>query len=362
MNIDKVLVIESDKGDRQAVKILLELNGITVSFTQEPELVLKHLDNDNIAVVLCSIEYAINTDCNLLALIKNHPRHYKVPVIILAAANADTDIRACFNAGADDYIIKPFTGKNLISTIKARLELNKKFQHHLKNEVNEEMFSLLNKNFNQELLTPLNGILNTTLLMEDLPGVPDVEGLHELLEAIYAAGFRMQRTTQNLRTYSLLNVENGYDTIKKNKEVSLQEVLKSVISNYENHLSSGNKKMDLQVIQDGTWEGPDELVKILFTELIDNAIKFSVYNTTPLVKLLALNNNFQFSVTSEVSEKVFLKSTDIGAFKKFHNDLSRNGLGLGLYICKCIAEKMGYQLIITATSNNVTFTVQNGAF
>ncbi len=54
---------------------------------------------------------------DVLGRIRSHPRHRHTPVIILTAKGQDADREAAMEAGADDFITKPFSPKKLLSRI-----------------------------------------------------------------------------------------------------------------------------------------------------------------------------------------------------------------------------------------------------
>ncbi len=358
MNIEKILLIEDDKGTRQALTILLELNEITTTCAEGPEQAIKLLETESFRLILCALNAAQAGETNLLYYVKNNLKHYKTPVVILASEGEESTVRLALAMGAEDYILKPISGKSFISTIKSRLEIKKKYDDFLTSEINAQVFSLLNKNFNQEILTPLNGIMNATVLLETLEGTESIDGYNELLNVIHVSSFRMQRTTQNLSTYALLHTELSEGQVLSADGIILHDILMLIAGNYENRFSHGQKKLDISIVQDGSWHGPEEFAKIIFTELIDNAIKFSNQAYLPVVKLEAFKGSFNFSVTNSLKESINFNAEAISPFKKFHNDLSRNGLGLGLFIVKAICEKMGYTFAMIPDGRNITFSVE----
>ena len=355
---EKALVIVDDKGTRSAIKILLELNEIDVLSTDNGEEALKKIASGSFDVVLCDCLTALPEGSNILATLKESPIHYKTPVVILTDNTNEKDHRTAMNLGADDVITTPFQGKALMSTIKARLELSNKYKAIHNNEVQTEVFALLNKNLTQEMLTPLYGMLNVTSLISSLPGAEEIDSLHDLLSVIYESGFRMQRTLQNLRVYALLKTEEAAEVHKVNNNLFLKDVLKTVMTHYENDLAPGIAKIDQEILQIGTWTGQDELLKIIFTELIDNAIKFSSNGELPRLKLQAVNDSFVLSVTNFTTDRINFGIEDIKPFKKHHKDLSRNGLGLGLFVVRNICDKMGFHFSMSKDGGYVTFTVE----
>lgn len=358
MSKEKALVIVEDKGTRNAIKILLELSGIEVASTDNAMLAKKSAQKEAYDIFLTDLNIASPAGENLLFHFKSTPETYRTPYIVLSTSDDESDLRKCMNSGAADYIKVPFSGKLLSTTVKAQLAHSKKQNALFRREIADQVFSLVNKNFNQELLTPIYGILNVTSLICGLPGVEAIDGLPDLLEVIYGSSFRMQRNTLNLRTYSLLQTEDNEQNFTGSGNIILQDVLKAVVRHYETELSNTEKKVELSILQVGTWEGKEEFIRIIFTELIDNAIKFSSGSLLPVVKLQALNNSFTFSVTNYLKDNVYFNIGQISPFRKFHNDMSRNGLGLGLFIVKAICEKMGFNFFMTKDNVSVTMTIE----
>ena len=359
MKKEKVLVIEDEKGTRNAIKILLELNNIEVSTTDDIALALKKLESDSYNAVLCGIQLAQQNEYAVLSAIKDNPKYFKIPLILLADNLEDADYRNAMDNGADDIVIKPFSSKALLHSIKLRIERSRKHQRFYDNEYNERVFSLMNKDFSQELITSLNGISNATFLLESLPGNEEIEGIKELVQIINTSRFRLQRISQNLRTYSFLNADKSAEATKERKNVVLQNVLQMVLDNYENQHTPEFKKTDVDVLQIGLWNGNDNYIRTLFTELIDNALKFNTTAYRPQIKLQAVNDDFTFSVTNYAKGNPGFTIDDVRPFTKFHHDLSYNGLGLGLAVCKSICMQMGYRLSINKQGNYLTFTIES---
>lgn len=354
MSRRKVLVIDDDKVIINAIKIVLELGQIEAARAGYGNELNEILNRDKFSLIIASISSATPTAADIISLVKNNPRYYKTPLIILGEPTDENERRNIMNLGADDFIRKPVPGKTLMATIKARLELAEKYETFNKEEINHKVFSLLNKNFNQEIISPLNSIVNATFMLASTPDM-EKDGHDELLNAIYASSYRMRRTTQNLLAYSSLELP---DSLKKDKDVLLKDILLEIVGYYENGMTPDMKMIEVVSDNVGYWEGSERNLRIIFTELIDNAVKFSPPHTTPEVKLKRSDKLFTFSVTNQLSKPAIFDVGDIAPFTKFHQDLSRNGLGIGLFIAKSLCEKMGYQFYENKYGDSITFTVQ----
>jgi len=121
MSKAKILVIEDEADILELVAYNLEKsgytvfraktgeNGITIARTQLPDLIILDLMLPGID----GIEV-----CHKL---KNEPITSSIPIIMLTAKIEDNDIVTGLEAGADDYIPKPFSPKILLARIKTML-------------------------------------------------------------------------------------------------------------------------------------------------------------------------------------------------------------------------------------------------
>lgn len=61
---------------------------------------------------------------NLIERIRKHDRFSAMPIVMLTAKGEENDQVAGFEAGADDYVVKPFSPKALVARVKALLRRN----------------------------------------------------------------------------------------------------------------------------------------------------------------------------------------------------------------------------------------------
>jgi len=121
-----------------------------------------------------------------------------------------------------------------------------------------------------------------------------------------------------------------------------EEVIKPIVEMPENTNNIKNMKLELNIQVKPKIMGDANLLKIVVTNLINNAIKYGQANTTINIELTQQNNEYVFSV---YNEGVGIPEEDMEKlFKKFSRLKQKGtegikGSGLGLYICKSIIEK-----------------------
>ena len=77
-----------------------------------------------IALILLDIMMPGRSGYSVLEEIKNNERYKHILVVLFTVKSFNEDVQKGKNLGADDYIVKPFSGKDLLKRIKDILDKN----------------------------------------------------------------------------------------------------------------------------------------------------------------------------------------------------------------------------------------------
>ncbi|WP_241432217.1 response regulator transcription factor [Ilumatobacter nonamiensis] len=114
----RILAVEDDERIRSAVKLALEDEGWVVDEAESGEQAIELFQRSTPDVVLIDI---MLPGIDGFELCRTLRRTSDVPVVMVTARNDTHDIVAGLEAGADDYLTKPFAPKELSARIRALL-------------------------------------------------------------------------------------------------------------------------------------------------------------------------------------------------------------------------------------------------
>lgn len=114
-----VLIVEDEAGIAEFVRNGLEAAGYAVEVADNGADGLALAMRDDVDLVVLDLALPVLSGEEVLRRIRQ--RRPALPVIVLTAKDAVSDRVANLDAGADDYVVKPFSFSELLARIRARL-------------------------------------------------------------------------------------------------------------------------------------------------------------------------------------------------------------------------------------------------
>lgn len=118
INNGKILLVDDDQNVLELVKLYGEREGFKVIGVNDGDLTLAAFDRENPDVVILDIMLPGQDG---LTLCRNLRTVRMVPIIMLSAKREEADRVLGLEMGADDYVAKPFSPRELVARIKAVL-------------------------------------------------------------------------------------------------------------------------------------------------------------------------------------------------------------------------------------------------
>jgi DNA-binding response OmpR family regulator len=118
----RVLVADDDPDIRELVRFKLEQGGHEVTTVGDGDAALAAVRTDGpYALIVLDVTMPKLTGIEVCEELRNDPATQAVPVLLLTARAQETDVERGFAAGADDYIVKPFSPRELTDRVNAAL-------------------------------------------------------------------------------------------------------------------------------------------------------------------------------------------------------------------------------------------------
>ncbi len=306
------------------------------------------------AIRLCIIDWMMPgiDGAELCRMIRNHCYDRYQYVILLTSKGASADIVKGLEAGADDYVVKPFNYEELkkriligqrIIDLEDRLlcaqeDLKKKNQKLIElNELKSDFVSIVS----HELRTPLTSIKNAVSIVRGGKAGHTTEDQQKFLLMAERNIKRLTTIINDLLDLSKLEAGKMRMSFQK---TDLSDCLDIALSFLKTKLTDKSIIFEKEIPANlpPLYIDPDRIVQVI-TNLIENAIKFVPKSGQISITANPLEGKFILISVSDTGIGIPPEELD-SIFDKFHQvakPLTRKvgGTGLGLSIVKKIIEE-----------------------
>ncbi|WP_086486905.1 ATP-binding response regulator [Thioflexithrix psekupsensis] len=309
--------------------------------------------------------------------LKSEPELANIPILFLSALNETDNKLKAFQAGAVDYVSKPFQKEELLARVKTHVELShlrKDLEHEVACQT-EEIRALLEalhdsyekaqqasilktqflRNISHEFRTPMNIILGMTdVLLEDTP--LDDEQRH-CAETIRDASTQLMDMLCDMLNFAQqfseeLQQETGDFSVRE----MIEEVFRVMYKRAE--IKELELRSEIHEKLTHALHGNHAHIKEILTKLVDNAIKFTLVGEIVVRVYLLEISQGQHALRFEVQDTGIGIPEDrqdrlFDAFSQVDGSTTRSydGMGMGLAVAKLFTENLGGSIGVNSTPN-----------
>lgn len=116
-----ILVVEDEQAIAEMIMTSLEMAGFQVKRAANGQIAYQMVLDVAPDLILADWMMPMMTGLELAKRIKRDEKTSEIPIILLTAKSDENDKISGFDAGVDDYVVKPFSPRELIARIKAVL-------------------------------------------------------------------------------------------------------------------------------------------------------------------------------------------------------------------------------------------------
>ncbi len=337
-----VLVVEDTIANLRLLSDLLGRQGYEVRAVTNGRHALQAVERDPPDLILLDINMPELDGYEVCRRLKAADQSRDVPVIVLTALTDTADMVRAFEAGAVDYVTKPFRFEEVLARVKTHLALRRAQAELAGNYARlgalERMRDDLVRMVIHDLRSPLTTLdLNLRMLMESSAGFTDdqLEMLHAALE---------ETETVFAMTKDVLDVSRLEECkMPIDRRVwDLTEMARDVCTSLQSLDSRRSIDLDAPGSVEVTCDG--SLVRRVIENLLGNAIRYTPAGSRIRIAIARRPQRGRLEVQDqgpgvpvEARQTIFEKFATVGA----HRESTYHSVGLGLAFCKLAIEAHG---------------------
>ncbi len=331
-----MLVIEDDVRWRSWVEANLQSAGHEVKTAPDGVAGLAAAAAERPDLILCDIEMPRMNGYDVLVELRQRRGLGETPLIFLTSRSSRPDQRKGMALGADDYLTKPFSREELMSsiagTLARRASLATRLQHYT-----DEYRRELAAPWAHELLTPLNGIIGIAAMLEAEAGGISGDELRDLARSITISARRQQELAQKLVRYFRLEQLREYQWSDPAAAVEAGAAIEDEALGVAERCGR-TADLQLECARAAVRISPQWL-RAAVGELVENACKFSPKGTRVTVDARLVDGLYRVTVTDEGPGMTAEERSAVAGFRQFDRARrEQQGLGLGLAITRNVAR------------------------
>jgi len=358
-----ILVIEDEDSVRSNMLEMLEAEGFAPLGAGGGKEGLSLARQHHPDLILCDVMMADLDGYEVLAGLQQQPDTATIPFVFVTAKTARGDWRQGMQLGADDYLTKPFTGKELLDVVTVRI--NKREQvNQLQSQLQEmEKLNLLKDDListvSHDLRTPL---MNMKMAIEMLRVSQETEQRDKYLEILRNECLRETELVNNLLELQRLEDQGDRPPLDN---IEIAPWLKTLVDRFQVRLDAVDHLLRLDLPQQlPTLCCDRNSLSRLMTELLNNACKYtpagghlqlsvSVLEQPGVGSRLRLRLGNEATIPPEALPKLFNKFYRVPA----GDQRQQGGSGLGLALVKRLVDALQGEIAIASNQGWTTVTV-----
>ena len=271
----RVLIVDDNADMRAYLGRLLGARW-EVETAQDGAAALEHIQKGAPDLVIADVMMPVLDGFGLLKAIRTNAAFEKLPVMLLSARAGEEASSEGLRAGADDYVIKPFSARDLLARVESRLaqarlnaaERQARETAEQANRARDVFFTMLS----HELRTPLMAVLAWTALLKDNRLDPS-EAVHAL-ELIERNARVQRRLVDDLLDIS--RIVTGRLRIEPRPVASLAQMVGMVVDSFRPAALAKNLTVETALEAGaGVVNGDSERLQQVVWNLLSNAIRFT---------------------------------------------------------------------------------------
>jgi K+-sensing histidine kinase KdpD len=338
MSRKTILVIEDEASLRNEIGEILQFEDYEIITAENGKLGVRSALINLPDLILCDIMMPFLDGNQVLKKLRENESTMLIPFVFMTALAERQNVRLGMDAGADDYITKPFTSDELISAINMRFKKQEAIQVKKEQELDQLRTNIITR-LPHELRSPLSGIIGFGSLLKDMADSLTTEDVTDIGNEILESGNRLLRLIENYLVFVQLQLrEPKIETTSGDAFIAAALEISRATSQKYNRQSL----LKIKLSETPSIQLSEICLRKIVSELCDNAFRFSPPESAVSITGTADSKQYTLTIADQGRGLTKEQINHIGAYMQFDRDkLEQQGSGLGLIIAKKMTELSG---------------------
>lgn len=341
----KLLVVDDLRTNLDIMSRILERQGYEVLLAKDGQEALRISADECPDLILLDVSMPGMNGFEVCQHLKENEATQHIPVMFISALNELGDKVRAFEAGAVDYIIKPFNADEVVARVHSQMMLAQQRQQIMAlGDLKDQIVNTVS----HDLKNPLQIVMGYSAMMMEGKDM-SVEDMMDMSAQVYQSAQRMYHMVTNL--LDLNHLEDGV-------RLELQQlVLQDMVDYILHDFTISAKQKDVTLEKDFpsepiTVDADSVRLEQVFNNLVSNAIKYTPAGGSVRVGVDVQGDHAVVQIEDDGLGIPDEALPDL--FQRFYRVEStahkeQEGSGLGLSIVKAIVERHGGEIWVDST-------------
>jgi two-component system sensor histidine kinase/response regulator len=334
-----ILVVDDEPSARKTIEMLLMREGYVMHFAANGPEALGHVEQNPPDAILLDVMMPGMDGFEVCQILKDSPTTQHIPIILVTALDSKKDLARGLDAGADDFLHKPYNSMELRARVRSMLRIKRR------HDALEDALRLredLSNMIVHDIRSPLSSILIYADLLENF--VSDELG-YDYLGTIRNETNRLSASLTDM--LMMAKMEHG-KLVLMPSFVDMKALVVDAVDGYRSMANLKHIVIEAELPENAVNASLDKnLWRRVLDNLLSNAVKFSPPNGRIMIQVASPCEN-----KNEHNPQLCIRVFDEGPgipiehqqtiFDKFkivatgRRDIAQ--VGLGLAFCKMVVE------------------------
>ena len=201
----RILIVDDEPSYRETIGAVLRQSGYLVYEAEDGDKAIDLAQSSTPDLIVSDVMMEHLDGFGLLDRLRMDPSTSMIPFVFTTGLADKESMRKGMSLGADDFLVKPFSGCELLAAIEMRLSKRDELRQEAEKKLSQ-LRSCISLALPHEIRTPLASIMGFADVLGDDGAVLTHEEVVQSGKLVRKAGLRLQRLLENFMIFTQLEI------------------------------------------------------------------------------------------------------------------------------------------------------------